>query len=132
MVVDSSALLAVLQDEPERRDFVAILSEAESRALSAPTLLETSIVTETRFGSDGLRLLDLWIAKAELEVVPFDDTQADIARHAFVRYGKGKHPAALNFGDCFSYALAKIREESLLFKGNDFSQTDIRPAIKGS
>lgn len=125
MVIDSSAILAILQDEPERRPFNEAIEAAESRLMSVASFVETSIVTEVRFGADGVRDLDLFLSKAEVELVPVDTEQAQLARLAFRQYGKGRHPAALNFGDCFTYALAKLENEVLLYKGEDFSHTDL-------
>lgn len=125
MILDTSALLAILQDEPERHAFNALIEAAESRSISTATFVETSIVIGARYGGDGLRDLDLFIAKAEIALVPFDIDQAQVARDAFLRFGKGRHSAGLNYGDCFSYALAKTLDEPLLFKGVDFSQTDV-------
>lgn len=125
MVIDTSALVTVLQDEPERRAFNEMIESAESCILSAASLVEVSIVIESRYGSDGIRTLDLYLSKAGVEIVEVDENQAMIARRAFKQYGKGRHPAGLNYGDCFSYALAKSRAEPLLFKGEDFSRTDL-------
>ena len=127
MVVDTSALLAILQDEPERRRFNEALESADSRLMSVATFVETSIVIESRYGAEGLRDLDLLLERAGLELVPVDVEQARAARAAYSRFGKGRHPAALNFGDCFSYALARVLGEPLLYKGGDFSQTDLQP-----
>jgi ribonuclease VapC len=133
MVLDTSAILAILQDEPERRKFNEAIEAAETRSLSTASLVECSMILESRYGTDGVRDLDLFIAKAQVSLVPVDEEQADIARRAFRKYGKGRHPASLNFGDCFSYALTQALDEPLLFKGNDFSQTDVKahPATKG-
>jgi ribonuclease VapC len=131
MVVDTSALLAILQDEPERRSFNEALESADSRLMSVATLVEISIIIESRYGAEGLRDLDLLIERAGIELVPVDVEQARAARSAYSRFGKGRHPAALNFGDCFSYALARVLGEPLLFKGGDFSRTGLlqpRPA----
>jgi len=125
MVLDTSALLAILQDEPERRRFSEALEGADSRALSAASFVETSMIIESRYGSDGVRDLDLLITAAAIVLEPVDAEQAHLARQAFRQYGKGRHPAGLNFGDCFSYALARLSAEPLLFKGKDFSRTDI-------
>ncbi len=125
MVIDTSALLAVLQDEPEREAFNEAIEAAENRVMSAASFVETSIVVETRYGSDGIRDLDLFISKAKIELASVDADQALIARDAFRRFGKGRHPAGLNLGDCFAYSLAKALSEPLLFKGNDFGLTDI-------
>ena len=127
MVIDTSALVAILQDEPERRAFNRAIEAAERLAMSAAAFVEVSMIIESRFGSDGIRDLDLFIAKANIELVPVDAEQAHIARTAFRDYGKRRHRAGLNFGDCFSYALAKALDEPLLFKGRDFSSTDIVP-----
>lgn len=125
MVIDTSALLAILQDEPERRAFNEAIESAETRSISAATFVETSIVIESRYGAEGLRDLDLLLAKARIDLVPVDSEQAQAARQAYTRFGKGRHPAGLNFGDCFSYALARILGEPLLYKGSDFSHTGI-------
>ncbi|HEY0781951.1 MAG TPA: type II toxin-antitoxin system VapC family toxin [Thermoanaerobaculia bacterium] len=129
MVIDSSALLAILNDEPERRSFNLAIESAESRAMSAATLVETSIVIESRLGPEGLRDLDLFIERAGIEVVPVDREQAYLARRAFSRFGKGRHAAGLNYGDCFSYALAVMRRQPLLYKGDDFGKTDVVTSI---
>lgn len=125
MVIDTSALLAIFQDEPERRAFNELIEAAESRALSTATFVEVSIVIEARYGSDGLRDLDLFLAKAGVELVEVDAEQAHAARQAFSRFGRGRHRAGLNFGDCFAYVLASVRGEPLLHKGDDFPQTDL-------
>lgn len=131
MVLDTSALLAILQDEPERRAFNEAIEQADSRSLSTASFVEVSLVIEARHGADGLADLDLFLAKAEIELVPVDVEQAHAGRRAFSRYGRGRHPAGLNFGDCFSYALAEVLGEPLLFKGDDFAQTDVEPAVPG-
>ena len=125
MVIDTSALVAILQSEPERREFVLAIEQAEQRVLSAVSFVETSIVIGSRYGPEGLRDLDLFIGKARIEIVSVEEEQAQVARRAFMQYGKGNHPARLNLGDCFSYALAKVRGEPLLCKGGDFVRTDI-------
>ena len=125
MVLDTSALLAILQDEPERRPFNEAIEAAEARSMSTATFVETSIVIESRYGAEGLRALDSLIAKAAIDLVPVDADQAQIARAAFSRFGRGRHPAGLNYGDCFSYALAKALGEPLLYKGSDFARTDV-------
>lgn len=128
MVIDTSALLAILQDEPERRSFIEKIEAADARLLSAASLVETSIVIEARHGAEGVKLLDLFLDRAGVEIAPVDDEQAREARLAFSRYGKGRHAAGLNFGDCFAYALATTSGEPLLFKGLDFAATDIASA----
>jgi ribonuclease VapC len=125
MVIDTSALLAILQGEPERRMFTEAIEAAETRSISAATFVETSIVIEARYGTAGLRDLDALIATATIALIAVDVDQAHVARAAFSRFGKGRHPAGLNSGDCFAYALAKALGEPLLFKGSDFAQTDI-------
>jgi ribonuclease VapC len=125
MVIDTSAVLAILQDEPERLKFSRALEDADIRSMSAASFVETSMIIESRYGSDGVRDLDLLISKAAISLEAVDVEQAHLARQAFRLYGKGRHPAGLNFGDCFSYALARFSAEPLLFKGKDFSHTDI-------
>src|SRR5271166_1807405 len=124
MVIDTSALAAIFFREPERQKFVdAILADGR-RLLSAATMLETGIVVEARQGGAAGRELDLFVLRTALEIVPFDAEQAEIARAAWRKYGKGRHPAGLNYGDCFSYALAKATGEPLLAKGGDLASTD--------
>ena len=129
MVIDTSALIAILQDEPERRSFNLAIESAETRLLSAASFVESSLVIETRVGADGIRDLDLFVAKADISIEPVDTDQAYVARQAYSQYGKGRHPAGLNYGDCFTYALAKLSGEPLLFKGHDFSKTDLDTVI---
>jgi ribonuclease VapC len=129
VIVDSSALLAILLEEPEGHFFdVAILRSAGPR-MSAAGLLEASMILQSRKGADGVRSLDLLIVRFHIEIVSFTESQARLARVAFERYGKGRNPAGLNFGDCMAYALAKETGEELLFKGTDFTQTDIAAAL---
>jgi ribonuclease VapC len=125
MVIDTSAFLAILTNEPERRRFVESIEAAESRLVSAATFVETSIALESRYGPEGLRDFDLFLTKAGTEIVSVDSEQAHAARRAFSRFGKGRHRAALNYGDCFSYALATTKAEPLLYKGDDFGYTDV-------
>ncbi|MEB3271350.1 MAG: type II toxin-antitoxin system VapC family toxin [Synechococcus sp.] len=132
MVIDPSAILAILQDEPERGPFIDAIEAAHERLISAPSLVELSIVTEARCGAGGLQDLDLFLVAAGIETVPFDAAQALLARLAFQRFGKGRHPAGLNFGDCLSYALAICRNQPLLFKGNDLSLTDVARVIEAA
>jgi len=131
MVIDSSALLAILQGEPESGNFLATLAAAGSRRMSVASFVEVSIVIEARLGAEGLRDLDLLIERAGIQLEPVDLEQAKMARYGFSLYGKGRHRAGLNYGDCFSYALARLRAEPLLFKGDDFSHTDVAAAIGG-
>ncbi len=125
MVLDTSALLAILLDEPERGSFAQLIEEAERRLLSVASFVEISIILESRFGAEGVRALDRLLSTAAIEMVAVDSAQGMAAREAFRQFGKGRHPAGLNFGDCFSYALARCLREPLLFKGSDFSQTDV-------
>lgn len=126
MVIDTSALAAIFFGESERPAFVRALFAARVRLISAATLFESGLVIESRQGDAASREFDLFVIRAGLEVVPVDAEQAELARAAWRRFGKGRHPAALNFGDCFSYALAKSTGEPLLAKGRDFSLTDIK------
>jgi len=125
MVLDTSALLALLLDEPEAEDFRAAVEEDTTRLVSAATLLETALVIEARKGERGGQELDTLIQKAEVLVVPVDAEHVFEARRAYRRFGKGRHAAGLNFGDVFAYALARTAGEPLLFKGDDFAQTDV-------
>ena len=125
MVIDSSAIIAVLLNEANAAQIAEAIDSGSQRLLSAASLLEASIVIESRKGEDAGRELDLLIYRAAIEVVAVDQDQAEIARVAWRRYGKGRHPAGLNYGDCFSYALARSRGLPLLFQGEDFSRTDI-------
>jgi ribonuclease VapC len=128
LIVDSSAILAILQLESEALSFATAITRASERYISAVSVLEAGIVVVKRRGARGARDVDELIATTALQVVPFDSQQASIAVAAFEHYGKGRHPAGLNFGDCAAYALAKSLGQPLLFKGRDFMQTDINPA----
>ena len=125
MVIDTSALLAILEDEPERGWLAKQIEAAAVCRTSAATLLEASMVLQSRRGAEGVRHLDHLLESAGVEVIAVDLNQARIARRAFADYGKGQHPAGLNYGDCFSYALSRQLGEPLLCKGKDFSRTDI-------
>jgi ribonuclease VapC len=125
VVIDTSALIALLSMEPEAQRIAVALESDPNRLISAATLVEAGIVIESRYGAAGARELDLLVAKAGFIVESVTPEQADTAREAWRRYGKGRHSAGLNYGDCFSYALAKIKGEPLLFKGEDFPDTDI-------
>jgi ribonuclease VapC len=130
IVVDSSALVAIMRGEPETERFLETIAAADALLLSAVNYLETSMVLAGPKGETAVwRPLDALLARANIEVAAFDREQAQAARLAFLRFGKGRHPAALNFGDCAAYALAKARRAPLLFKGEDFPKTDIAPAI---
>lgn len=132
MVIDTSAIVAIAFDEPEAKAFEALIADDDVRLISAATLLEAAIVLETRFGDEGGRELDLWLIKIDADVIAIDAEQANVARRAWRLYGKGRHAAGLNFGDCFSYALAMTRGEKLLYKGGDFSRTDVATATAAS
>jgi len=125
MVLDSSAVLAILFDEPERRTFTVAIEKDPRRLISAATLLESALIVESRRGEPAGRELDLLLHRADVQIVPVDADQVELARSAWRRFGKGHHPAGLNFGDCFAYALAAATEEPLLFKGDDFRRTDV-------
>ena len=126
MVIDTSAVLAIFLGEPERKQFLDAILEAARRQISAATVLETGIVLESKRGESAGREFDLFVVRTNLEVVPVDAEQIEIARSAWRTFGKGRHPAGLNFGDCLVYALAKSLGESVLAKGGDFALTDIQ------
>jgi ribonuclease VapC len=129
IVVDSSSLIAILRREPEADDFLEIIANAEGCLISSVSFLETSMVLAGRTGdATSWTELDALIARAGIEVVAQDAELTEAARTAFLRYGRGRHPAALNLGDCASYALAKHDNLPLLFKGADFPQTDVQAA----
>ncbi len=125
MVIDSSALLAIFLGEPERQQFLDLMLQAGKRVVSAGNVLETGIVLEAKRGDAAGREFDLFLVRMKIEVVAADAEQIEIARSAWRSFGKGRHPAALNFGDCFAYALSKSAGEPLLAKGGDFALTDV-------
>jgi ribonuclease VapC len=125
MVLDTSAVIAILTSEPGSVQLADRVAAAESLSMSAATLVEAGIVMQARYGDAGVLQLDLFVDRTNTRVHAVTHAQADLAREAFRRFGKGRHPAALNFGDCFSYALAADLAEPLLFVGQDFAQTDI-------
>ena len=125
MVIDTSALVAIFLGEPERKLLLDLFLQAETRMISAATVLEAGIVLEARRSESAGREFDLLVVRANLQIVAVDSEQTEIARSAWRKYGKGRHPAGLNFGDCFAYALAKFAGEPLLAKGTDFAATDI-------
>ena len=128
MVIDSSALLAILFGEPEKRRFNELIGSHAVRLMSAASYLESAIIIDDRLGYEGARDLSLFLREADIEIEPVTLAQAEIARDAYRRFGRGNHVAALSFGDCFAYALAKTLDAPLLFKGGDFGQTDIKRA----
>jgi ribonuclease VapC len=125
MVIDTSAILAILNLESEAEVFSNAIANDPIRLISAGTALELSIIVKARKEEAGITELDLFLNKAAMRIVSFDENQLKMARYAFSQYGKGRHPASLNFGDCFAYALCRTSGQPLLFKGNDFTQTDL-------
>jgi ribonuclease VapC len=129
MVVDSSAILAIAFDEPDHLTYLNAIDSAETRTMSAATLFECRLVALRKAGEVQERDLLELLAEMKIRVAHFDEAQAVLAADAFRRYGKGRHKAGLNFGDCFSYALAKSLSEPLLYKGGDFARTDVATAV---
>jgi ribonuclease VapC len=125
MTLDTSAVLAILQDEAERAEFVSLIEQSPRRLISTVSVLEAAMVLEGRKGDDAGSDLDLFLRRASIATVVFDQQQLHVARTAFRRFGKGRHRAGLNFEDCASYALAQWSGEPLLFKGSDFAATDV-------
>jgi ribonuclease VapC len=128
MVIDTSAIVAILFDEPERASFDRLIADAGVRLISAVGRVEAAFVVEGRKGEAGRERLDRFFRLTGAEIVAVSAEQADLAVEAFRRFGRGRHPARLNIGDCFAYALAKTTGEPLLFKGGDFNLTDIAAA----
>lgn len=128
MVLDSSALIAIMLDEPERPRFVDLIDSDPLRLVSEVNWVEACIVLLARKGDDGVADLGRFASRASIERVPVDAVQGDLALDAFRRFGKGRHPAGLKFGDCFAYALSRSTGEPLLFKGEDFRRTDLSGA----
>jgi ribonuclease VapC len=126
MVIDSSALIAILFDEPEADGLVDAIADAEPRLMSAANLLEPAIVVDNQRGPAAGRQLDRFVEQARIAIVPVTERHARIARQTYLDFGRGNHPAKLKFGDCFAYALPKASREPLLFKGDGFEQTDIK------
>lgn len=128
MVIDTSAIVAILRNEPAALRLERALVADPIRLVPATCVLEARMVLISRRGEHALAEIDLWLTKIEAEIIPVDADLVDLSMQAWLTYGKGRHPASLNFADCFSYALAKRADEALLFIGNDFSQTDIEAA----
>jgi ribonuclease VapC len=128
VILDTSALIAILYDEPERVEFARLIHDAESCRISVANFVELSMVVESQIGLEAGRQVDMLFRRTGIVIEPVTVEHGHLARQAFLDYGKGRHKAGLNFGDCFSYALSKVTGEPLLFKGKDFSQTDIKPA----
>jgi ribonuclease VapC len=131
LIIDTSAIIAVLFDEDDAQAYAAAIADADICRISAGTFLEASLVVESLTKQGGSRQLDSLMRRAEMVVEPFTEEHAHVARQAFLDFGKGRHPASLNFGDCFAYALSKTLGEPLLFKGDDFSKTDLTSARAG-
>lgn len=130
IVVDTSAVIAILLVEPDAERFRRIVSDSAQLAIAASTLVETHVVATSRLGASSHQVVHAMISGAGINVVSFDSTHIDLAIEAYRRFGRGSgSPARLNFGDCFSYALARSLGAPLLFKGDDFVHTDIEPAL---
>ncbi len=129
MIVDTSALLAVLFGEKDAENYARAISEADVCRISAATFVEVSVVVESQTGDAGSRQWDSFLRAAGISIEPVTEEHAYAARQAWSDFGKGRHPAGLNFGDCFSYALAKVSGEPLLFKGQDFRRTGITAVL---
>ncbi len=129
MVLDSSAVVAVIEQEPGHGELRLAIERSPEVWIGAPTLTEAAIVLGGRHGAErGRLLLTTFVAEMEVDVVPFDDRHHEVADEAHARYGKGRHPAKLNYGDCMTYATARLADAPLLFTGDDFSRTDLRRA----
>lgn len=128
MIVDTSAMVAILYREPEAAAFAQLIHDADICRISVANYVELSMVLESQLGPEGARQAEAFFRRAGIAVEPVTVDQGELARQAFLDFGKGRHKAGLNFGDCFAYALAKAMGEPLLFKGDDFSQTDIPAA----
>jgi ribonuclease VapC len=128
VVIDSSALLSIYLKEPRYEACFEKISRASIAVIGAPTLLETTMVLSARTWRDARGVIARSLRQLQIQVVPFTEEHFDVAEDAFLRYGKGRHPAALNFGDCMSYAVAALSGLPLLYTGNDFPQTDIQAA----
>jgi len=130
MIVDTSAILAILFEENDAELYARALAEADSCRMSAANFVEAAIVVDTQTKDKGSRQFDAFFRRAGIAIEPVSEEQAHVARQAYADFGKGRHPASLNFGDCFAYALAKVTGEPLLFKGKDFKKTDIISALE--
>lgn len=128
MILDTSAMVAILYREPEAADFAQLIHDAGACRMSVASYVELSMVVESQLGPEGMRQAEAFFRRAGVVVEPVTVEHGELARQAFLDFGKGRHKAGLNYGDCFSYALAKATGEPLLFKGNDFGQTDIGAA----
>ena len=131
MIIDSSAVLAIFLQEPDGLQYLHAVLDAALRRMSVSNWLEATMVVDRRGNAVAANWLDEFVLNARIELMPVSISQATIARRAWRTFGRGVHPARLNYGDCFAYALAKETREPLLFKGSDFAQTDIEPALRG-
>ena len=129
MIVETSAVLAILFNESDGETYARAISEAESRRMSAASFVEAAVVVEAQTKESGSRQFDAFFRRAGIVIEPVTEEQAHVARQAYTDFGKGRHAAGLNFGDCFAYALAKVTGEPLLFKGQDFRKTDVQAAV---
>ena len=129
MVLDSSAIVAIHLKEPGHDRLIQALDNAEVVVVGVPTLLETAMILTARLGKDARPLLFAFLRRLQAEVVAFNEEHLDAATAAFLRFGHGRHPAALNFGDCMAYAVASVAGMPLLFTGEDFARTDIARAV---
>ena len=129
MVIDTSAILAILLNEPDAKRFSDVIEASGIRLISAITLLEAAIVLESRKGAAGRNQLEIFAEELDLKVVPFDESHAESAREIYARFGKGNHKAGLNIIDCCAYALAASEDEPLLYKGGDFALTAVKSAL---
>jgi ribonuclease VapC len=129
VILDTSAIVAVIHDEPDRRRLVEALANVAQVGVGTPTLTEASVVLVRRYGPAGRATLARFLEENEVVAIPFGDHHWSAAAEAYIRYGKGRHPASLNYGDCMTYATARVAEMPLLFTGDDFAQTDLTPAL---
>ena len=130
MIIDSSALLAILLVEPDETKMLAAVMAAKPKRMSAANWLETAIIVDSKNNPNVAATFDAIITELDIEIVAVSPEHTVVARAAYQRFGRGRHPAKLNYGDCFAYALARSTGEPLLFKGNDFSQTDVEPVLR--
>jgi ribonuclease VapC len=129
MIVDTSSVLAILFNESDAERYARAISEADSRRMSAANFVEAAVVVEAQTRDSGSRQFDAFFRRAGIVIEPVTEEQAHAARQSYTDFGKGRHVAGLNFGDCFAYALAKVTGEPLLFKGGDFTKTDVKAAV---
>jgi ribonuclease VapC len=131
VVIDTSAIVSIFANEPRRGELVEAITMADQRLMSAVNYYETNIVLLLRFGAEVHADFDLWLDESRIEIIPFTRKQAQLARQAYRRFGKGINAAKLNLADCAAYALATERDDALLFVGEDFLKTDVRPYAPG-